>query len=268
MQIETEIVKKIEKKFGIVQVFVLNNANKMKAMGRSLCDWVLKASEKYLSKIIDLNDGRNIIDVIRESLSQVATHSIVLYSSTPLLTPLTIDKIAEYIVMKDVNACKLPVGFAVKNNYLKMSNDLQYDSVFAHCYDEFYNVENQMQLNKVSEILRNRIIEKHLNNGVNIVSPQTTTIDADVQICAGVDIFSHNTISGNSNIEKGVVLKENNVILNSQIKEGACIINSRIEDSKIGKNVYIKPYCVIKSSRINNNKIIESYSNILKNNKI
>ena len=50
MQIETEIVKKIEKNFGIVQVFVLNNANKMKAMGRSLCDWVLKASEKYLSK--------------------------------------------------------------------------------------------------------------------------------------------------------------------------------------------------------------------------
>ena len=264
MQVEVEVITKKAKSFGIFQVLIIDNAKGLKAMGKPLCAWLEIASKKYPSKIIEWKE-QNVLEIVKPHISQVATHSIVLYSSTPLITARTLEKIVEYATIKDINACKLPVGIVLKNEYLKVANSIEFDSIFAHCYEEFYNVENKSQLNKVSEIFKNRLIDYHMNNGVNIISPSTTTIEADVVIGSGVDIYANNTICGKTIIEKGVILKEGNVILNSSIKEGSCLINSRLEDCKIGKNVYIKPFCVLKNSRIKNNTILESYSNIVKN---
>ena len=265
MQVEVEVLTKKIKTFGIFQVILIDNAKDLKAMGKPLSEWLLESCKKYPTNIINWQD-KSVLELIKPHISQVATHSIVLFSSTPLVSASTIEKIVEYVVVKNVKACKLPVGMVFNNEYLKSAKVIEYDSIFAHFYDEFYNVENKAQLNKISEILRIKILDAHISNGVNIVSPATTTIDAGVSIGSGVDIFANNTLQGKTIIEKGVVLKEGNVIINSTIKEGSCLINSRIEDSKLGKNVYIKPFCILKSCRIKNNTILESYTNLFKNN--
>lgn len=266
MQVEVEIQTKKIKTFGIFQVIIINNAKGLKAMGKPLCDWLLDSCKKYPTKIIDWQE-KSVLELIAPHISQVATHSIVLFSSTPLLSESTIEKIVEYVVVKNVKACKLPIGMVFNNEYLKSATAIEYDSIFAHFYDEFYNVENKTQLNKISEFFRTKILDKHIANGVNIISPATTTIEASVVIDSEVDIFANNTLQGKTVVEKGVILKEGNVIINSLIKEGSCLINSRIEDSKLGKNVYIKAFCSLKDSKIKNNTILESYTNLVKNNK-
>ena len=60
-----------------------------------------------------------------------------------------------------------------------------------------------------------------------------------------------------------VVLKENNVIEDSEINRGCCIINSKIEKSKIGSHSYVMAYCnILNNSIIGNYCTIKSYVEI------
>lgn len=85
-------------------------------------------------------------------------------------------------------------------------------------------VNDRVALAKATRLMRQRINEKHMRNGVTLIDPESTYIDVDV------------TIGSDSVIEPGVYLKGNTVIGEDTII-GA---HSIIEDSKIGNNVVIK----------------------------
>ena len=265
MQIELETLKKIEKKFGLFQVIIVNNTTGFLALGKTLPEWIGFSCAKYPSKIIEYNKSLSLLDQIKPHLSSVATHSVILFSSTPLITEQTLDRIIEYVQIKDVLACKLPVGCVLNNEYAKKAKEISYDSVFTHCYDDFYLVETKKQLSGVSEVLRKRVVDYHIQNGVNIISPAPVTIEPEVNIDKDVDIYANNTLKGTTTISSGVILKEGNVVSNSSVGCNCCLSHAIIENSKLGKNVYIKPYSIVQDSKINNNKIIEAHSKIIKN---
>lgn len=49
-------------------------------------------------------------------------------------------------------------------------------------YEETLGVNSRLQLSEVEVILRKRINNKHLENGVTIIDPMTTYIGDDVEI--------------------------------------------------------------------------------------
>lgn len=261
-----KIVEKVKNnanfKILILKQKSLKNSFDGKILGRELHKWVAFACCNHDINIVDF-DGKNILEFIKNKLDKKYTYTIVLPSIIPLITSNTIENIKEYAIYKDISLCKLPVGYVVKNNIKNML----VDSVYSQNIDDFYMVENKKQFTYALSVLQDRINSFHINNGVEFIDPKKVYIEPDVDIASDVIIYPGNSLKGMTIINKGVILKENNVIDNSKIGLESCISSSIINKSVIGKYVGISPFCEIENSLIGDETIIGSKS-IIKNYKI
>jgi bifunctional N-acetylglucosamine-1-phosphate-uridyltransferase/glucosamine-1-phosphate-acetyltransferase GlmU-like protein len=254
----------------ILQSKISPNSYGGKILGRSLTDWVAFACNGMNVSIIEYDGTSNLIEFVKGYIDDNFDYTIVLRSSTPLITKDTITAIIEYCSFKEVCLCKLPVGYVINNRQITKSQQLNVDSLYTQNLDDFYVVENKKQFIQAEEILQNRINSFHINNGVEIRKTKSVYIEPEVDISEDVIIFPGNSLKGETQISKGVILKENNVIENTQICNNSCISSSVIEKSKIEENVYISSFCDIKNSTICENTIINSgckiYNQIIKPN--
>jgi len=240
----------------IVRVTPSKNSYNGEILGRSLVDWVAFACNKLNKKVVDFSPKSSLIELAKNNIDSSYDYSIILMSTTPLLTADTIDSIIEYAVYKDVNLCKLPVGYIVKNSYMLSGNTLDIDSLYSQNLEEFFLVESKKQYVEAEEILPSRINSFHMRNGVEIERPKNTYIGPEVDIEPGVIIMVGNVLKGHTKIGAGVILKENNVVSNSKIGADSCVAGASIEESILGRECYVSSYSTIKHSIVGDRCII------------
>lgn len=119
---------------------------------------------------------------------------------------------------------------------------------------EMYNINDRIQLEQVSNILKNRINEKHMKNGVTIYDSKSTYIGPNVIIEQDVVIYPGNYISGDTVIKKNNIILTNNTIIDSKIGSKNYISNSVISDSTIGDYCEIGPFAHIRNNSNLNGK--------------
>lgn len=117
-------------------------------------------------------------------------------------------------------------------------------------YEETLGVNSRVQLAEVEAILRKRINNKHLENGVTIIDPNTTYIGIDVEIGQDTIIYPGNVIEGNTVIGKNCMLYPNSRINNSIIGEDVEIQSSVILESEVGNNTAVGPFAYIRPQSI------------------
>lgn len=248
------------------QVFILEskapkNSYNGKILGLTLAEWVKFATNNIPQKIIKFDDKVSVLEVVKDYISRAFDYTIVLLGKTPLISQDTVMEIMEYCEYKDVQMCKLPVGYVINNKSFLNQNNCTIDSVYSQHMEEFYIVETKAQYNHAYEVLRDRINAFHIDNGVEFVSPNVY-IEPFVDIESGVIIYPNNSLKGKTIISSGVILKENNVIEDSKVGQNSCISGSVITSSIIDSNVYVSPHCTINNSMIGSNCTIGSNSSI------
>ena len=107
---------------------------------------------------------------------------------------------------------------------------------------ELLGINDRRQLAHATEILRSRIINRHLEGGVSFVAPSTAFIGGEVDIAPNVTIMPNVIIKGNTTVGGGCVVGSNSQISNSRIGTGVKISCSVIEDSEIGENASVGPF--------------------------
>ena len=117
-------------------------------------------------------------------------------------------------------------------------------------YEETLGVNSRVQLAEVEAILRKRINNKHLENGVTIIDPNTTYIGIDVEIEQDTIIYPGNVIEGNTVIGKNCMLYPNSRINNSVIGEDVEIQSSVILESEVGNNTTVGPFAYIRPQSV------------------
>lgn len=101
-------------------------------------------------------------------------------------------------------------------------------------FEETLGVNSRLQLSEAERILRKRINESHMNNGVTFISPENTYIGADVKIDRDVVIYPNTLIYGNTVIGKNTVIHPNCRIDDSVIKENSVVnIGTVIDNNNI-----------------------------------
>ncbi len=241
--INTEWIKN-EVLFVVVKSYhddVIKNMPSLKLCGKTLLDWVLNAGSGCEQKIVD--DCENIIERIK-TINTDKNIIAVFYSDTPLFDKATFNYFCNYFSSRNMNFLKLSRGFIVKTEFLRYSQSIaqgtpQLDDKNLMVADSAKN------LNYMSNILYNKILNYHIKNGVIIFGQNTVFIDADVEIESGVIIYPNNVIMGQSILSNDVVLESGNIIKDSIISSGAIIRNSYIEKSKIGQGQIIEPFSKI-----------------------
>ena len=124
---------------------------------------------------------------------------------------------------------------------IMVKNGIQVGAKIVKDSTEVLAVNDRIQLELLTRILRMKINTYHMNNGVTIEDANTTTIYEDVEI--GIDTVIH----PNCIIKSGVVIGNDCEIgPNSYIREG-CVLDNNV---KIGSFVEIKKAIVGKGSKI------------------
>ncbi len=120
--------------------------------------------------------------------------------------------------------------------------------------EELMGVNSRVELSRAEDIMRKRINETHMVNGVTIIDINSTYIEADVQIGNDTIVYPGTMLRGNTIIGSNCIIGMNSNITNSKIGDYTEIENSTIIDSIVGENTNIGPYAYLRpNSNIGNN---------------
>ncbi|MFC4760782.1 bifunctional UDP-N-acetylglucosamine diphosphorylase/glucosamine-1-phosphate N-acetyltransferase GlmU [Fructobacillus durionis] len=109
-------------------------------------------------------------------------------------------------------------------------------------FTESLGVNDRVALAKANEIMRARINEKHMRNGVELLAPAQTYIEADVEIGQDTVIEGNVTITGKTVIGRDNVLTNGTRIEDSTIGDGNVITSSHMEEATVKNKTTIGPY--------------------------
>ncbi|MGO3018911.1 MAG: bifunctional UDP-N-acetylglucosamine diphosphorylase/glucosamine-1-phosphate N-acetyltransferase GlmU [Anaerococcus sp.] len=121
-------------------------------------------------------------------------------------------------------------------------NSKKVGAYIAEDSNEFYGINNKKELAIAEKILRKRINDFYMDNGVIIETPEIITIEPGVEIGFDTVISGYVKILGQSKIGSNCIIEGSTRIVDSLIDDNVKIDNSVIEESKVGKNTDIGPF--------------------------
>lgn len=107
-------------------------------------------------------------------------------------------------------------------------------------------INDRVALAAAEERMRWRIAERHMRNGVTIVDPSTTRIDADVEIGQDARIEPWTTLEGATAISEDAVIGPNSQVRASRIGPRTSVWASIVEESIVAEDVQIGPFAHIR----------------------
>lgn len=113
-------------------------------------------------------------------------------------------------------------------------------------FEETLGINDRVALAQAEGILKQRINEKHLRNGVGIIDPSHTYIHPDVVIEPDAIIHPGSVIKGNTTIKSDAEIGPFTEITNCYIGENTVIKQSVASDSHIGDRVKVGPFAHIR----------------------
>jgi bifunctional UDP-N-acetylglucosamine pyrophosphorylase/glucosamine-1-phosphate N-acetyltransferase len=120
--------------------------------------------------------------------------------------------------------------------------------------EELMGVNSRVELSKAEQIMKNRINESHMVNGVTIIDTNSTYIESGVEIGNDTIVYPGAMIRGNTKIGSSCIIGMNCSIINSQIGDYTEVESSTITDSIVGENTTVGPYAYLRpKSNIGNN---------------
>ncbi|GAB6440650.1 UDP-N-acetylglucosamine diphosphorylase/glucosamine-1-phosphate N-acetyltransferase [Bacillus cereus] len=120
--------------------------------------------------------------------------------------------------------------------------------------NEAMGINSRVQLSEAETIMRKKINQKHMDNGVTIIDPSNTYIESEVMIGNDTIIYPGTVIKGNTIIGSGVTIHSNSEIQNATIGNYSIIRQSVIHDSVVGQYVQIGPFAHIRPKTSIKNK--------------
>ncbi|MEI3604565.1 bifunctional UDP-N-acetylglucosamine diphosphorylase/glucosamine-1-phosphate N-acetyltransferase GlmU [Pseudogracilibacillus sp. SE30717A] len=112
--------------------------------------------------------------------------------------------------------------------------------------EETTGINDRVALAHAENLMKIRINEAHLRNGVTITDPNNTYIGPDVTIDQDVIVYPGTVITGKTHIETEAVIGPHTEIESCTIGTGTVIRQSVIKNSKIGNDVNIGPFAHIR----------------------
>jgi bifunctional UDP-N-acetylglucosamine pyrophosphorylase/glucosamine-1-phosphate N-acetyltransferase len=172
-----------------------------------------------------------------------------------------IDEINTGVYLFDITALREVIGKLKNDNSQKElyltdvisllnSSGSNAHAILSNDYTETLGINDRTQLAECAAIMRDRINNQHMLNGVTIIDPTTTWIDADVKIESDVVIYPGTSITGDSKVKSGAIIGPRTTLNSCTVAEGAKVIESNCTDSEIGKDAKVGPFTYLRKGTV------------------
>lgn len=111
---------------------------------------------------------------------------------------------------------------------------------------ESVGVNDRVALAEADRLMRDRINKFHMHNGVTMIDPTYTYIDADVQIGADTVIHPGTRLQGKTKIGADCVIGPHADLKDTVVSDKAEVIQSVVEGAEIGKESCVGPFAYIR----------------------
>ncbi|MEX0743842.1 MAG: DapH/DapD/GlmU-related protein, partial [Actinomycetota bacterium] len=111
-------------------------------------------------------------------------------------------------------------------------------------------INSRANLAQTTRIVRERINAAHMANGVTLLDPATTFIDADVAIGPDAMIHPNTFLEGATRIGAGAVIGPSTQIADSRVGEGSTVRFSVVDGARIGRGVEVGPFARLRPGTV------------------
>lgn len=115
---------------------------------------------------------------------------------------------------------------------------------------EAIGVNDRVALAEAEQLMRKRINRQHLINGVTLIDPASTYIEADVEIGADTVIYPGVILKGKTVIGEDCIIGAQSEIANSRIAHGVHIKHSVLDQAEIGDSSSIGPFAYLRPGSV------------------
>lgn len=123
-------------------------------------------------------------------------------------------------------------------------------AVMIEDFTETLGVNDRVQLAESAAMLRDRINEGHMRNGVTIIDPTTVWIDATAEISNDVTIHPGTSISGRSKVGCCSVIGPRTSLQDTVVGEYSTILESTCVSTSIANGANVGPYTYLRAGTV------------------
>ena len=116
------------------------------------------------------------------------------------------------------------------------------DTLATEDPEEILGINNRLQLAQVEHAMRQRINEDWMLEGVSMLDPRSTYLDASIELGQDTVIYPNTMILGRSKIGSGCTIGPGAVIRDSVIGDDCRVVASFLEEATVKSSVEIGPF--------------------------
>jgi bifunctional UDP-N-acetylglucosamine pyrophosphorylase/glucosamine-1-phosphate N-acetyltransferase len=125
---------------------------------------------------------------------------------------------------------------------IAVKDGLPVQAVVLDDLEEIIGVNNRVHLSEAEAAMRKRINQGHMLNGVTIIQPESTFIEAGVTIGADTVLWPNTYLQGKTSIGKNCQIGPDSHIRNSQIADDCKVFKSVMEGAILEDGVDMGPF--------------------------
>jgi len=123
-------------------------------------------------------------------------------------------------------------------------------AIMLEDFTEILGVNDRVQLAESAALLRDRINEHWMREGVTIIDPTTTWIDSTATLSKDVTLHPGSAILGTTTIATGAVIGPRTTLADCIVKEGAAVLESIATNTVIGEGATVGPFTYLRSGTV------------------
>ncbi|GGK32049.1 bifunctional protein GlmU [Caldalkalibacillus thermarum] len=116
----------------------------------------------------------------------------------------------------------------------------------THDQEEIMGINDRIALAQAEKVMRRRINERHMSQGVTIIDPEHTYIGPDVVIGQDTVIYPGTILSGRTVIAEDCQVGPHAELIDVKVGRATSIVHSKAVDSQIGSQTQVGPFAYIR----------------------
>ncbi|MFS1510849.1 bifunctional UDP-N-acetylglucosamine diphosphorylase/glucosamine-1-phosphate N-acetyltransferase GlmU [Chengkuizengella sp. SCS-71B] len=192
---------------------------------------IVRGDNQYVTRIVEQKDCSTEENEIKEI--NTGTYCVNNKKLFQALNQVTNHNAQEEYYLTDIIGILKQQNEKIEGYVLKDSN-------------ESFGINDRVQLAQAEKIMRDRILQQHMRNGVTVIDPVNTYVEAEVTIGMDTTLLPGARITANSHIGSSCIIGPNSEIQNTTVGDYVTIKQSVVVESSIESHTNIGPFAYLR----------------------